>query len=378
MSHWLIVAGSARPLAQACVDAGMSCDVIDPWGDTDTRALARRHARIEAGETGFGAALVAQVERMAADGGWDGIVAGSGFEARPALLDTLSAIAPVFGNDADTVARCKQPLTVHLLATASGWRTPEVRLDGKAGVGWLIKPLGGCGGLGVRQAAPDEVIPPAHYGQRFIAGQAASLLFLADGRQARIVGLSRQAPGSPAGAYVWCEATADLSCLDTPGDRLAMALDALVGKLGLIGLNGIDLVIDDEGDAILIEINPRPTATMMLYGDRVDRGLFAAHLDACRGRLPEVRPAGGPVRGLRVVYAPHAVNIGEAQDWPAWCSDRPEAGSHVPAGAPLCTVHAEAVDGEGASALLKQREHALLSTSGFASEAGQMMTTVFS
>lgn len=379
MSHWLIVAGSARPLAQACVDAGMSCDVIDPWGDSDTCALARRHAQAPFGADGFDAALPALMGRMHGDGGWDGIVAGSGFEACPDALDALSAFAPVLGNDATTVARCKKPAEVARAARAAGLRSPDVRLQGALDDDWLVKPLGGCGGLGVRAAHRGETVPTGHYGQRRVEGQPASVLFLADGQRARLVGVSRQTPGGVASPYAWCEATGDLPCSPAVHALLDRALDAMTASLGLRGLNGIDLLMDAAGEPVLIEINPRPTATMMLYGHRVPGGLFAAHINACRGRLAPVHPAARrSVKGLRVVYAPHDMPVGDTMRWPQWCGDRPSAGSVVAQGSPLCTVHAEAGDGAAASRLLKQRERDILNMFGFNPEAAQRMTTVFS
>lgn len=382
MSHWLIVAGSARPLAQACVDAGMSCDVIDPWGDSDTCALARRHARVPLGEDGFGAGLPGLIGRMRRTQRWDGIIAGSGFEACPDALVALSAFAPLFGNDALTVARCKDPRQVADAARAAGLRSPDIRLHGGPDAipdsGWLVKPLGGCGGLGIRHARTGETVPAGHYGQQCVAGQPASVLFLADGQRARLIGVSRQTPGSPAGPYAWCEATGDLPCDSSVSARLERSLDLLSATFGLRGLNGIDLVMTADGEPVLIEINPRPTATMMLYGHRLAGGLFAAHLAACRGRLADVNPLAGPVKGLRVVYAPRDMTVGEDARWPRWCGDRPAAGSVVPRAAPLCTVQAEAVDGAAASRLLTRREGEVLDMFGIHPDAGQMMTTVFS
>lgn len=375
MAHWLIVAGSARSLARSCVDAGWHCDVIDPFADSDTARLACRLERVTLSGDHFDPRLPALVRSMAGD--WRGIVAGSGFEAMPSMLDELDAIAPVFGNDAATVARCKAPAAFAAAAQRAGVRSADVDATGPvAGADWLMKPIGGCGGIGVRPARSGEAIVEGWFAQRRVDGVPASVLFLADGHDARIVGVTRQQPGSLAGPYAWCEAVGDLPLSATQHARLARDVGALTQELGLRGLNGVDLVFDGE-HAVLIEINPRPTATMMLYEQRVSGGLFAAHIAACEGRLDdiELRP-GDAVHGLRVVYAPDTLRIGDDDAWPAWSADRPPAGSTTERAMPLCTVFASGRDGATVSRLLRQRERQLLDTPGLF--AGQMTTTALS
>lgn len=375
MSHWLIVAGSARALARSCVDAGWRCDVIDPFADCDTASLAHRLERGALSGDHFDQRLPPLVRSMA--GGWCGIVAGSGFEAVPSMLDELDSIAPVFGNDATTVARCKAPMNLAETAHRAGVRCAEVDISGPvAGDDWLMKPIGGCGGIGVRAARAGEAIAEGWFAQRRIDGVPASVLFLADGHDARIVGVTRQYPGSVAGPYAWCEAVSDLPLSAAQHARLARDVAALTQQFGLRGLNGADLVFDGE-HAVLIEINPRPTATMMLYEQRVAGGLFAAHVAACEGRLDEVGLlAGDEVHGLRVVYAPDTLRIGDDAAWPAWSADRPPAGSTTGRAMPLCTVLATGRDGADVSRLLRQRERQLLDTPGLF--AGQMTTTALS
>ena len=375
MSHWLIVAGSARALARSCVDAGWRCDVIDPFADCDTARLAHRLERGALSGDHFDQRLPPLVRSMA--GGWCGIVAGSGFEAVPSMLDELDSIAPVFGNDATTVARCKAPMNLAETAHRAGVRCAEVDISGPvAGDDWLMKPIGGCGGIGVRAARAGEAIAEGWFAQRRIDGVPASVLFLADGHDARIVGVTRQYPGSVAGPYAWCEAVSDLPLSAAQQARLARDVAALTQQFGLRGLNGADLVFDGE-HAVLIEINPRPTATMMLYEQRVAGGLFAAHVAACEGRLDEVGLlAGDEVHGLRVVYAPDTLRIGDDAAWPAWSADRPPAGNTTARAMPLCTVLATGRDGADVSRLLRQRERQLLDTPSLF--AGQMTTTALS
>lgn len=375
MPHWLIVAGSARALAQSCVAAGWTCDVVDPYADIDTRALARSLLQAPLVDGRFGDDLPARIGTL--DGGWCGVVAGSGFERCPDLLDALRTFAPVLGNDAAVTGRCKAPDEFSAALRQAGVAFAPVRSAGCADAGWLMKKTGDCGGAHVRPALDGEAIAPGWFAQRHIAGVPASVLFLADGRRARIVGVSRQAPGSPAGPFAWCEAIGDLPLADDQRAALERDVDAMTKAFGLRGLNGADLVFEG-GRHVVVEINPRPAATMMLYEERVAGGLFAAHVAACAGRLPErIGAAGGEVRGLRVVHAPQALYVGRDIDWPEGCTDLPVAGSRIPAAAPLCTVHASAADGLTVSARLRSREQQVLDMFGLRS-AQMTTTTVFS
>jgi predicted ATP-grasp superfamily ATP-dependent carboligase len=113
----------------------------------------------------------------------------------------------------------------------------------------------------------------------------------------------------------------------------------LTAALGLRGLNGVDFIL--EGDrCFVLELNPRPTATIDLYDADVEVGLLAVHIAACQGTLP------APVvisnaRAHAIVYAGTVLRVPAKPGWPAWCTDLPEPGSVIPAGAPVCSVRGE-------------------------------------
>ncbi|MFH1812728.1 MAG: ATP-grasp domain-containing protein [Pseudomonadota bacterium] len=360
--HWLIVSGSARALAQSCVTAGWTCDVIDPFADTDTVALARRTVRAGFRDGAFGDELPSLIAGLA--GRWDGVVAGSGFERRPDLLAALDTAlhpsAPRIGNAAATVQRCKAPDTLAAGLQQAGVSFAAMRSEGRAPEGWLMKQTGACGGAHVRPAWAGEAIPPGWHAQEYVAGVPASVLFVANGDRGRIVGVSRQFPGSVAGPYAWCEAVSDLPLDDAQRAALERDVDAIARTFGLRGLNGADLVIHD-GRHVLLEINPRPTATLALYDDRVAGGLFAAHVAACTGQLDDldVQPA-RTRRGLRVVYAPHDLIVGDGIRWPDGCTDLPVAGSLVARATPVCMAHAAGHDENSVRAQLRRREKEVL------------------
>ena len=119
------------------------------------------------------------------------------------------------------------------------------------------------------------------------------------------------------------------------------------------GLVSADLLVDGEA-WWLLEINPRPGATL----DVLDRGpvpLFAAHVAAAAGRLPEHRAPLASAAATEILYAETDLPSVPVFDWPDWAMDRPPAGSRIEAGAPICTVLAEGADAGAARLAVTRR-----------------------
>jgi predicted ATP-grasp superfamily ATP-dependent carboligase len=107
----------------------------------------------------------------------------------------------------------------------------------------------------------------------------------------------------------------------------------------LRGLNGIDFMLDQNGWKLL-ELNPRPTATLELWDVAPMPSLLKLHVQAFLGRLPAALPSLTWSLAVAVVYASDQLAIPADFVWPDWCSDRPSAGSLIAAGEPICTVRA--------------------------------------
>ena len=355
-----IVALSGRALAAAARRAGERCCVVDCFADEDTRALAQRCIRVDGALAhGFTAALL----RGALPGlDISGIVYGAGFEADPALLAILAETAPVLGNPPEIVAAVKDPTRLAATLAALGLPHPQTRLaPPEHGEGWLSKRVGGSGGVHIRRAG---AVAPGRYYQREVAGRPVSVLFVADGRRARTIGFSAQ----------WCDATPEQpfrygGCVTPAGlgmrleEVLAEACDAIVRATGLVGLNSLDLLVAGEGFHV-IEINPRPGATLDIFDGSGALKLWPLHLAGIRGGLPAVprAPAGG--RAASLVYAPRPLTVPPGFAWPDWAADRSSAGSVMASGDPVCTVLASAATAEDAEQTVRERAHRILAALG--------------
>lgn len=356
----LVVSLSAQALARSARRGGRSCVALDAFADQDTRAWAQRWARIDApGGCLDPQALLAAAARLRPRGGYAGLVYGAGLEHSPELLQALAEGIPILGNPPQVLRRLTEPRDFFALLDELGIAHPQNRFASAGGDGWLLKRSGASGGMHVRPWTGGQGLPRGAYLQRRIPGKVVSVLFLADGRAARCIGFNTLwcAEGHPRAPFTYGGAInrARLS----PDQRRVLAdwVQALVERLGLRGLNGLDAVCEGETLRVL-ELNPRPSASLALYEPEINGGLVRAHIQACRGRLPPVPwPPPSPSRAHLVVYASLSLRIPQAMGWPPWVSDRPAGGAVVRSGEPLCTVHAE---GAGLRARIRARRDRVL------------------
>lgn len=343
----LVAALSGRAIAQAVARTGAAVATLDQFGDADLPLPAR----CVAGDpvTGFDReALIAAARTLAPPG--SGLVVGSGFEQAPGLLAALMQAGPyrLLGNRPEVVRAVKDPagFAARLAAlglAALGIRHPEMRMampDDEVSGDWLVKRAGAAGGWHIVPWTGGP-LPDGHYLQRRAAGRPTSVAFIADrSGRCETVAISRQwadpAPDAPfryGGAVLPAAMPQSLAC------RLAEAARRIAAAFGLVGLNSLDLLVDGMSVTVL-EVNPRPGATLDLLERHRQGGVMRAHLDAAAGRgwkLGEARP--GVIAGA-VAYAPSALTVPVDFPWPPWCADLPRAGSAVGVGLPLCSVTA--------------------------------------
>lgn len=355
-SRLLIVAVSGRALAQSAGRGGYRPVVLDLFADRDTRAASSACRTINVpGTLRIDAArLLDTARRLAPD---SDLVYGSGFEGRPALLDRLSRGRALYGNTPATVAGIRDPARFFPLLRRLGIPHPAVRLTAPVSPqGWLLKLPGAAGGTGVLPARDPPAAGGGYY-QRIESGDTLSATFLADGRRARVLGFNRQwtatRPGRP---YLYGGAVGGLTLRPRLRREIEDALDALVAETGLVGLNGLDFILRRE-KWLVLELNPRPTATFELYDPDYRGGLLQWHLRACGGELPRRPAVRRAVRAHAVVHADAPAEEAKMR-FPRWCRDLPIRGTRFTAGDPVCTVHATGPDVPRTMALLRRRLHA--------------------
>ncbi len=336
----LVVAVSARMLAQLAVADGYRVTALDRFGDVDLRALA----------SGATAANNDALAALAADVDCDAVVYGAGFENRPDLVEQLAHGRELLGTPPELLAAVRDPWAVAAAARSAGARAPESRradelprTTGAARRGrdadmWLRKPRRGGGGRGVRRWAGGR-LRPTEILQRRVRGLSCSAVAIGDGRRAAVLGLTEQLH-RPSG-FQW---TGNVAPPRLPEEERA-ELDGQLGavcaemaaRFGVRGAFGVDAVWDGR-HAWVLEVNPRPPAGLELFGPCS----FEAHIRGARGLgLP---PAGTPpitrcARVKLVLFADRDLRAPDPGWWPAaLVRDIPHAGEMIRQDAPVCTL----------------------------------------
>lgn len=363
-----LAALSARVLAEAAAADGLAALALDLFGDADTQ----RHA---VAWRGIGAAhdmridgekLLAALGDAGRRGGLRGWIAGSGFDGRPELLERGAALLPLLGTAADDVRRVRDAQQFFALLSSHGIGFPPTAFERPVSTaGWLVKDGGGCGGWQVRRASPADRPGSGLYWQRERPGRPMSATFIGNGRDAALLGINEQGT-SVLGErpFVFTRVLGPVPVGERVQRELAAVARLLAGVFRVRGLASLDFLLD--GDTVeVLELNPRPPASLALYPSVGRGGPLRAHLRACEhGELPAAPCEGSIVRGSEIVFAPHALHIGAPQAAAiAACEgthDLPRAGTRFAAGEPLCSVVAEGGDAHEVSTRLTGRRRALM------------------
>ncbi|HUR93820.1 MAG TPA: ATP-grasp domain-containing protein [Gemmatimonadales bacterium] len=361
--HVLIAGISSRALATSAARAGYRVTAADAFGDADLRAVAEVVAVRVNGAPRFSAREAAEVARNV-----DAALVAytSNFENYPAAVATLARNRTLLGNAPAVLERVRNPIGLARVFAAHGFAVPSTRasapepkLDRRQ---WLLKPRKSGGGHGTSRWRRGDPVPRSAYLQERIAGGAGSIIFTADGRQARVLGLTRQLVGESAfGARGFRYCGSLLAGSGSPLfprqtellERATALADTAAAHFGLRGLNGVDFIAR-HGVPYPIEVNPRYSASMELVERATRTSLFALHVDACAGRLSAGPALHRQVFGKAIVYARHDIRVTDPAQWShATLADVPHPGERIGRGHPICTVFAVGADAPSCQRLLR-------------------------
>lgn len=334
-------------LAHAAVEGGWSPWVIDPFGDLDTRAVAYGVIQLtDLVDFQFDEkTLLKAIGVLQHQAGPMPVVLGSGFEARAEVVAAIASRSQIHGNGPEVISGLADMPAIYRRLDADNGVCMPLTLNNRAGDdhAWLVKASGHTGGAHVRFAKDRDSPGAGYYFQQYVPGRSISGLFIAGASGSCLCGISAhlQWRMDPVRSFRYEGARTLAEAPDSLLNRVQITGAEVARKLGIIGCFGMDFIQRADDDVSLIDINPRPTATLDLYSDK--GAIFNAHMTACTtGELLYSRPARARTCGHLVLYAETSWTIPARIVWPHYVADQPAAGNVIGAGAPLCTLHASA------------------------------------
>ena len=333
----ILIAGlTTRALAESAARAGRTIVTVDYFGDLDQARLCETHS-LRARGHGYSATALLEVARELA---YDAVVYCGGLENHPGVVAELARDRVLLGNAPDTLRRVREPRELFGYLAGRGFAVPVIRGAGDplpTGGRWLLKPIRGGGGQGVRHWA-GQAPAGSQMIQQLIDGVSGSASFVADGQRCVVLGWTEQLCAPRGFRYAG-------NIMPLAGSAAARAeVDAIAAALtreyGLRGLNGLDFVLRD-GRPVTLEVNPRYSASMELFERATSASVFELHVAACQGTLPDRFEVPPGVWGKQIVYASRTVATPDTTAWlDQGIRDIPHPGEIIRAGHPICTVFA--------------------------------------
>jgi len=373
----IVVGASARAWSASAFRAGWRIHAVDLFADRDLAAIALTTTRLGVDYPRSIPAALAPLPIAP-------VTYTGGLENHPGILAAIARDRLLAGVGPAALRHVRGPIALARLARLAGMLFPET-LPSPHGLprdgSYLVKPLASAGGGGIAPWTGAEERARTRrrrLWQRRIAGRAYSACYVVADAGPRLVGVARQHLGGTrhGGApFAWCGG-ASLPVHRLPA-RVGASLERLGGALwrigALRGAIGVDFLVTPPGAPVLIEINPRPTASLELHERQRGESIAAAHLD-CYGMPRPSAPQGPPARpgcwAKVLVRRPHPVDVDArmlsrlvdldsawtAADggWPA-LADVPPEGDSLPADGPIITVFAHGATVSAAERVLAAR-----------------------
>ena len=348
---FLIVANSGRMLAEAAKKANFIPLVIDVFADLDTQEYATAYRQVKSlSLADLVPAVGFFIERYAVTK----VIYGSGFECYPESLFYLNSRLEIQGNTAEVFACLLDKPVFFSVLDGLNIPYPEVVFNPPDyAADWLVKPMQGQGGVGISYYQATDSIKESFYWQKFQAGVPHSVLFLADGKDVQVIGFNRQwsVHLNDTLAFIFSGVINNAELPAGDKQKIMVWLKQLVFVFGLNGLNSLDFIFTTDCCYVL-EINPRPSASMQLYDDN----LLVRHVDLLLFEPILLNS----YTGYQIVYADSDITIPEQFIWPDWCSDLPKAGNICHTGQPICSIIAHQNESQSVAKQLLTRQQLII------------------
>ncbi len=365
----VVVGGSVRFLANSCRQAGWQVYAADRFGDRDLLDAAAGFRPLPSD--------LDQAEDPFPEWPDAPFLFTGGLENHPAFLERLAATHPIAAASPSAVRAVRDLAALARVAADVGLRVPQTHttpaglpLDGS----YLVKPVASVGGQGIALWRGGPPPPrPSHWQRRCQGISYGVSVVIRERASAELLGVCERLPcrnstAAPGWAYAGSVTVPTPAWADTV---LAFA-DQLASQHGLRGVVGIDCLANDSQPITILEVNPRPTASMELFERTRGLSIARCHLDAIGFASPQTtgpQHSAAPASGKAILFTDAAMRIEpDFADALAQCAaewsvdnalpvlaDLPQHQTCVPAASPLLTLFADAETSNDVNACLLER-----------------------
>ena len=332
---YLVLAQSGRFLAKNLQYTGRPIWVADCFGDSDTLSSCEKWLALPSLEDS--GAIETLLAQLPSDKHFH-LICGNGVENFYPALNNLPSNIHLIGNSIDTIRQIKTAKLFFQQLKQLKILHPETRFDRPETNGsWLTKSMQGMGGVHIRYLHDSADVTDCYF-QRYHSGISGSALILANGISAQLLSLNRHfysATDTIPFRLTAIDNSLTLSNQQTGSVNSAIA--NLTVTYGLVGLNSIDFIIDQDGNLLITEINPRPSASVELLLDSAQA--LQLHLQACKGQPPKTGLFHNSDYKACLIYhfAPDELTVRDSINWPEHCQDIPQAETNIKQQEIVCT-----------------------------------------
>jgi methenyltetrahydromethanopterin cyclohydrolase len=353
----LIVASSARLLAQLIRKEGVSPLAIDSFTDVDTQKSTLE--AIKVGDLSI-VHVKEAISILSQRHCITHVIYGSGLERHQDTLKYLEQNFIVVGNSVDVFSAVQNKVCFFKKLKQHHISYPETSFHPPGNEkNWLVKPLFGEGGIGIKKYGGESI---DCYWQKYCAGTPRSVLFIAKRAEYKIIGFHKQFTAQINDhQFVFAGVINQPEINSIIIQALKKILDNLVVEFALKGINSLDF-IEKNSQCYVLEINPRPSASLNLYNS----SLLSEHINSSTkggGALapPDSRKekALSFYRAYKILFAEKDITISNQIVWPLWVLDIPCEGSIINTGDPICSIIAGGKNEQQVEGLLLSRQQQL-------------------
>lgn len=369
----LVIGIDVVSLAASAKRAGYQVYAVDFFGDQDLKHVCRKCRSIikQRPEKTCGRlladfnpkAILQLTKDLLRKDEMDVALLSSGLDDFPEVLFELNDLIPILGNSPDVIKKIRdrtkffkelKRLQIRHPETTIAENFEEARKKSKdMGYPIVVKPLTSIGGASVRKVQDLQGLKQAFRHkpvliQEHISGTPASVSLISSRNRTIALTVNEQLLGirelGQQEPYGYCGNVVPLSADESVITECKGIAEKIASHFSLVGSNGLDLVISEEGMPYAIEVNPRFQGTLECVERVLGINIVEVHVKACTdGVLPIIvkNPSAFCVR--LILFASRRSIVPDLSTF-VEVRDIPSPGVVVGKGEPICSVVVKGAD----------------------------------